>query len=97
MGDGLGRSPTRKQHRLAVRWRKVNGRVDTIGEVAPRLMNADLRFIFDVLNDDVRRELERRGYDPLSMRFQIDRSAEAVAAWPNLPPTKETKHEARQL
>lgn len=42
-------------------------------DLTPRRNNASLAYILDVLNDDVARILDERGYDLKTLRFTIDR------------------------
>jgi hypothetical protein len=69
-----GRWITRTYFRLAARW-KDN---DIHADVTPRFGGADLRYIMDVLNTNVMKELDQRGYDTSTMRFHIDMKPESV-------------------
>lgn len=75
----------RRRHRLAVRFMEIDGRMDTVAQIEPRIGNAANYFAFRIFTDEIRAEIERRGYDLTTMRFHIDRKKSVAKKWDSRP------------
>lgn len=77
----------KKRHRLAMKWSRTEK--DVIADLSPRMNSADVYYIMSkAITKDVCLELERRGFDLRTLRFQIDRTPESAAKWDKIYPPK---------
>lgn len=81
MSDGLGHPVVKRRHRLSVRFRKVDGVIDTVANIEPRRGNAANNFAFTIFTDEIRAALDKHGYDLSTMKFHIDRKQSEIEAW----------------
>lgn len=70
------RKPAKRLFRLMAWWNPKEQ--DLYVEVTPRATSADMHWLAGLLNRDVTKELESRGYDLSTLRFSIDKTPAAV-------------------
>ncbi len=78
---------TKKRHRLAAKWDPTER--DISADLGPRMNSADVYYLLSkVVTKEVCLELERRGFDLKTLRFQIDRTPASAEKWDGIyPPT----------